>query len=56
MKKVGEEAAEVIIASKNKSQKEIRGEIADLLYHLCVLLVERDIKLDDIYEELKSRR
>lgn len=56
LKKVGEEAAEVIIASKNKSQKEIRGEIADLLYHLCVLLVERDIKLDDIYEELKSRR
>ncbi|PNT91179.1 bifunctional phosphoribosyl-AMP cyclohydrolase/phosphoribosyl-ATP diphosphatase [Clostridium thermosuccinogenes] len=56
LKKVGEEASEVIIASKNGNPNEIKGEIADLLYHLCVLMVERGVKLDDIYEELKSRR
>jgi len=56
LKKVGEEAAEVIIAAKNKSESEIRYEIADLFYHLFVLMVERGIKLDDIYDELKGRR
>jgi phosphoribosyl-ATP pyrophosphohydrolase/phosphoribosyl-AMP cyclohydrolase len=56
LKKVGEETAEVIIAAKNKSREEIRYEVADLIYHLFVLLVERDIKLDEIYEELKGRR
>lgn len=55
-KKVGEEAAEVIIAAKNNSKKEITYEISDLLYHLMVLMVEEDVKLDDIYEELKGRR
>ncbi len=56
LKKVGEECAEVIIASKNKAASEIRYEIADLIYHLFVLMVERDVKLDDIYDELKGRR
>lgn len=56
LKKVGEETAEVIIAAKNKSKDEIRYEIADLFYHLFVLMVERGVKLDDIYEELKGRR
>ncbi len=56
LKKVGEEAAEVIIAAKNKSKEEIRYEIADLFYHLFVLMVERDVKLEDIYDELKGRR
>lgn len=56
LKKVGEEAAEVIIASKNKSKDEIRYEIADLFYHLFVLMVERDVMLDDIYNELQGRR
>jgi phosphoribosyl-ATP pyrophosphohydrolase/phosphoribosyl-AMP cyclohydrolase len=56
LKKVGEEAAEVIIAAKNKSKDEIRYEISDLFYHLFVLMVERDVKLDDIYNELKGRR
>jgi phosphoribosyl-ATP pyrophosphohydrolase/phosphoribosyl-AMP cyclohydrolase len=56
LKKVGEETAEVIIAAKNKSREEIRYEVADLIYHLFVLLVERDIKLDEIYDELKERR
>jgi phosphoribosyl-ATP pyrophosphohydrolase/phosphoribosyl-AMP cyclohydrolase len=56
LKKVGEESAEVIIAAKNKSKDEIRYEIADLFYHLFVLMVERGVRLDDIYEELKGRR
>ena len=56
LKKVGEEAAEVIIAAKNQSKEEIVYETADLFYHLMVLMVERGVKLDDIYEELKKRR
>lgn len=56
LKKVGEEAAEVIIAAKNKAHDEIRYEIADLFYHVLVLMVERGLKLDDIYDELKGRR
>jgi len=56
LKKVGEEAAEVIIAAKNKSKDEIRYEIADLFYHLFVLMVERDVTLDDIYGEMQGRR
>lgn len=55
LKKVGEETAEVIIAAKNKSRDEIRYEIADLIYHLFVLMVERDVKPDEIYDELKGR-
>ncbi|HHX17690.1 MAG TPA: bifunctional phosphoribosyl-AMP cyclohydrolase/phosphoribosyl-ATP diphosphatase HisIE, partial [Clostridium sp.] len=56
LKKVGEEAAEVIIAAKNKDKEEITYEISDLFYHLFVLMVERGVKLDDIYNELKKRR
>ena len=56
LKKVGEEAAEVIIASKNKDKGEVVYEISDLFYHLFVLMVERGVKLEDIYEELKKRR
>ncbi|MDQ2087696.1 bifunctional phosphoribosyl-AMP cyclohydrolase/phosphoribosyl-ATP diphosphatase HisIE [Herbivorax sp. ANBcel31] len=56
LKKVGEETSEVIIAAKNKDKKEITYEISDLFYHLFVLMVERDVKLDDIYNELKKRR
>ena len=56
LKKVGEETAEVIIAAKNKSFEEIRYEIADLVYHLFVLMVERGLKPDDIYDELRKRR
>lgn len=56
LKKVGEEAAEVIIAAKNKDKGEIVYEISDLFYHLFVLMVERGVILDDIYNELKKRR
>lgn len=55
LKKVGEESAETIIASKNNSKTEIRYEASDLLYHLMVLLVDRGLKLDDIYDELTKR-
>lgn len=56
LKKIGEEASEVIIAAKNSSKDEIRYEIADLFYHLFVLMVEKDLQLDEIYDELKGRR
>jgi len=56
LKKVGEESAEVIIAAKNRVKKEVIYEVADLLYHLMVTLVEQDIKLEEIYDELERRR
>ncbi|MDD5602952.1 MAG: bifunctional phosphoribosyl-AMP cyclohydrolase/phosphoribosyl-ATP diphosphatase HisIE [Eubacteriales bacterium] len=56
LKKVGEETSEVIIASKNRDRDEIRYEIADLVYHLLVLMTECRVTPQDIYEELKSRR
>lgn len=56
LKKVGEEAAEVVIAGKNKSKEEIRYETADLMYHLTVMLVDNGMTWDDIYEELERRR
>jgi len=55
-KKVGEESAEVIIAAKNRQPAEVTYEVADLIYHLCVLLVEQGVSLDDIYQELRKRR
>jgi phosphoribosyl-ATP pyrophosphohydrolase/phosphoribosyl-AMP cyclohydrolase len=56
LKKVGEECAEVIIAAKNDSLSEIRYEASDLLYHLLVLLEDRNVPLSEIAEELNSRR
>lgn len=55
LKKVGEESAEVIIAGKAGDRKETVYEIADLVYHLMVLMAEMGISLDDVWEELKSR-
>jgi len=55
-KKIGEEACEVVIASKNDDKAETVSEISDLLYHLVVLLVQQGIELDDVYNELKKRR
>lgn len=56
LKKVGEESAESIIAAKNRSKDEVTYEVADLFYHLMVMLVEQGVKPDDIFEELKRRR
>ncbi len=55
-KKIGEESSEVIIAAKNNSPEETRYEIADLIYHLTVLMVNQGLTWDDIMEELKKRR
>jgi phosphoribosyl-ATP pyrophosphohydrolase/phosphoribosyl-AMP cyclohydrolase len=55
LKKVGEEAAEVIIAAKNEGQAELRYEAADLLYHLLVLLREKDLPFGDVLAELRER-
>lgn len=56
LKKIGEESAEVIIAAKNRIKSEVIYEIADLIYHIMVVLVEQDIDLDDIFMELENRR
>ena len=48
LKKVGEEATEVVIAAKNPDSEEVIYETADLLYHLLVLLVEKDIPYEAI--------
>ncbi len=55
LKKVGEECTEVIIAAKADDQKETVYEIADLAYHVMVLMIEMGISLEDIREELASR-
>ena len=55
LKKVGEESTEVIIAGKADDKKETIYEIADLAYHVMVLMVEMGISLDDVTKELASR-
>ena len=55
LKKVGEECTEVIIAGKADDKKETVYEIADLCYHVMVLMIEMGISLDDIFDELASR-
>lgn|SRR5659263_195211 len=56
IKKVGEESVEVMLSSKHQAKRKTVYEIADLIYHLIVLMVEKKIKLDDIFKELKSRK
>lgn len=56
LKKVGEECSETIIAAKNEDKKEIALETSDLIYHLLVMIAERGMKLEDVYEVLKDRR
>ncbi len=55
LKKVGEECTEVIIAAKDQDHKETIYEIADLAYHVMVLMVENGISVNDIRRELASR-
>lgn len=55
LKKVGEECTEVIIAAKADDKKETIYEIADLTYHVMVLMIEMGISLQDIHRELASR-
>lgn len=53
--KVGEEAVETVIESKNSKKKKLVGEAADLIFHLMVLLVERDISMKKVVKRLKKR-
>ena len=53
--KVGEESVEVVIAAKNDENDKFIGEVADLVYHLLVLLVAKDIKISDIEMRLQER-
>ena len=55
LKKVGEESTEVIIAAKDQDKRETVYEIADLVYHVMVLMVEAGISLEEIRDELASR-
>lgn len=55
LKKIGEETTEVIIAAKAQDKKETIYEIADLAYHVLVMMVENGITLDEVRNELASR-
>ena len=55
LKKVGEDCTEVIIAGKAEDRAETIYEIADLAYHVMVLMVQQGISLEDIFKELASR-
>ncbi len=55
LKKIAEEAGEIIIASKNNSKKELIYEISDFIYHLIVLMVEEGVEFDDVLNELNKR-
>ncbi len=55
LKKVGEECAETIIAAKNDISADTVGEVSDLIYHLLVMLAEKDIPLDGVLAELDRR-
>lgn len=55
LKKLGEEATELVIASKSDENDAIIHETADLLFHMLVLLKHHDLSIDDIYSELEKR-
>lgn len=55
LKKLGEEATEIVIAAKNPNDNEIKYEIADFLYHMMVLMAEKDVTWEEITQELAKR-
>ena len=55
LKKLGEEATEIVIAAKNPEAEEVKYEMADFLYHMMVLMAERGLTWDDIAQELANR-
>ena len=55
LKKVGEEATEIVIAAKNPDSDELKYEICDFLYHMMVLMAEQDVSWKEITEELAQR-
>ncbi len=54
LEKIGEETTELIIASKN--DENVVHEAADLIFHVMLLLVYKDVELDELFEEFKTRR
>lgn len=56
IQKFGEEATEVIVAAKNKNKERIISEVADLLFHILVLLSFKEISISDILKELEQRQ
>ena len=56
LEKVGEEAVELILASKGDKREEIIYESADLIFHVLVLLGYKGVELEEVYEELRRRR
>lgn len=54
-KKIGEEASETIIAAKNTDKDELIGEISDLVYHVLVLMLDKDVTVEDIKTKLSQR-
>ena len=56
LKKCGEECSEMIIAAKNLDNVELKNEISDLVYHVLVLMAERDLSLEEVDEVLEERR
>ena len=56
LKKIGEEAMEVILAAKGQGDERVVSEVADLFYHLLVLLAARGLTLADVETELVHRR
>ncbi len=55
LKKLGEEATEIVIAAKNPNPNEVKYEMSDFLYHMMVLMVEKDVSWEDITKELANR-
>ena len=55
LKKLGEEATEIVIAAKNPNPNEIKYEISDFLYHMMVLMAEKEISWEEITTELANR-
>ncbi|MBP6015411.1 MAG: phosphoribosyl-ATP diphosphatase [Candidatus Promineofilum sp.] len=56
IKKIGEEAVEVILAAKGQGDQRVIEESADLIFHLLVLLISRDLSWSDVEKELERRK
>ena len=55
LKKCGEECSEMIIAAKNRDKAELCGEVADLLYHMAVVMNEQELSVDEVQTLLQER-
>ena len=55
LKKLGEEATEIVIAAKNPDTEEVKYEMADFLYHMMVLMAQRGLSWEEITQELANR-